>query len=248
MAKANAKEGNFANELAYLLNAIGVLGRVAGAVGQHYTIHVKAHHVLGRHILRQANDLAATLAQIEDYVLLGAVVNQSHAEQLLTLSLENLRLSVAYNRDNTYTGVGLNGLQISGKLIENTGVHNTVLPDNAGQLAGINAADTANAMRLEEVIQLILTAEVGGSMAQLTDYIALGVALALKVLLNNAVIADKGEGLHYNLTCIAGVGKSLQITLNASGKDQLTNAFSISANMLTLKYCAVTQHKIRFFH
>jgi hypothetical protein len=94
-----------------------------------------------------------------------------------------------------------------------------VLPDNAGKLAGINAADTANAVRLEEVIQLIFTAEVGGSVAQLADYIALGVALALKVLLNNAVVADKGEGLHYNLTGIAGVGKCFQIALNAGGKD-----------------------------
>ena len=103
-------------------------------------------------------------------------------------------------------------------------------------------------MLLQEAIQFILAAEVGGRVAQLAHHIAAHVALALEVVLDHAVVADQREGLHHDLSRIAGVGQGLQIAHHARGEHQLAQAARLRADADALVHAAVGQHQISLRH
>ena len=123
-----------------------------------------------------------------------------------------------------------------------------MLPQDAGQLPGVDAADAGHVLGLEVGVQRILAAEVGGGVTQLPDHIAPDAAPALKVRLNDAVVADEGEGLGDDLSVVAGVGQRLQIAAHTGGEHQLTYGVAIGADAQALKDLTVGQNQVCFLH
>ena len=248
MAQADAEDGQAPHENADLLDGVVVFCRVAGAVGEHHPVHVQTHHIPGGHVMRQADHLAAPLAEAADNVLLRPVVDEGHPESFLSLREKDLWLPVAHLGHRPGTGIGGDGFQIGGRSGEDAGVHDALFPDDAGDLPGVHPADAADAPVFQKFIQFVLAAEVGGGVAQLPNHIAFGKALPLKIRLDHPVVADEGEGLHDDLPGVAGVGEGLQIALHPGGKHQLADAVARRADGLALKDHAVAQYKIGFFH
>ena len=71
--------------------------------------------------------------------------------------------------------------------------------------------------------------------------------VAFKVGGNNAIIANKGEGLHDHLPPIAAICQRFQIARHASGKHHFGSHLTVGAKTFSLEDSAVFQHKIPCF-
>ena len=117
-----------------------------------------------------------------------------------------------------------------------------MLPDDAGELAGVHAVQSRHALLFQISVQIAVLAEVGRRLAPLPDHIALHAASALKILPDDAVVADEGIGLHDDLARVAGVGQGLDVAAHAGGKHQLTHGGGVGAEADALKNLAVLEH------
>ena len=248
MPEANAEHRQLSHELFELLNLEDVLFRVSRAVGQHESIRPERKHVLGGGIMGQHRHAAAALLQAFDDVVLGAVVQQGNVVLLLPFCRKDVRFFGARLRHAAQHRVTLNGVQIARHLITDECIHNALLPDDAGEGAGIDAADAGDTVLLEKGVQRVLAAEVGRGVAQLAHHVALCKARAFEVLGNDAIVADEGEGLHNDLPGVAGIGQSFEIARHAGGEHQLPQPVTVGADARPLKDAAVIQNQISFFH
>ncbi len=124
-------------------------------------------------------------------------------------------------------------------------VHDAALPDDAGQVAGIDALNTDGIVFLQKAVQRFLAAPVGGGLAGLTDDIALCPdAVGLHIVAVHAVVADERVGLGDDLAIVAGVSQRLLKAHHTGGKDDLAHGDALSAHRLTGKDHAVRQKKI----
>src|SRR5699024_3063158 len=105
-------------------------------------------------------------------------------------------------------------------------------------------ADAGDAPALEPVVERALRAEVGRRVAQLAHHIAPDGRRSLEVLVNDAVVADEGKGLHDDLAGIARIGQGFQIARHARGKHQLAQALARRADALSLEKLPVSQQQI----
>ena len=110
-------------------------------------------------------------------------------------------------------------------------VHHTALPDDAGQVAGVDALDADGIVFLQKAVQRLLTAPVGGGGAGLTHNVALGPdAVRLHIVLVHAVVADEGIGLGDDLAVVAGVGQGLFKAHHTGGKDNFAHGNALSTH------------------
>ena len=119
-----------------------------------------------------------------------------------------------------------------------------------GQGAGVHAGKADDAALFKKGVKAALRTEVGGSLAPVLYNIGGRTnGIAFKVGGNNAVIANKGEGLHYHLPPIAAVGQSFQIAGHSRGEHHFSGHLAFGAETLAPKDLAVFQHQIsRFPH
>jgi hypothetical protein len=139
------------------------------------------------------------------------------------------------------------GRKVCGRHGADHGVHHALFPYKTGQRPGIHAADARHAPGLEEGVQIIIAAEIGGMSAVFPHHVALHGALSLEILLNYAVVSDEWEGLHDYLSGVAGICECLYVPAHAGGEHQLAHALRRRAEGGALKDGAVRQYKISFF-
>ena len=223
-------------------NLVEILRRVAGAVGQHHAVGVCRQNDLSSGGGRQDGDGAAPLLQLPDNIPLSAVVQEGNLEFLLPLRRVNGRLFAGDILHHTGDGISGDRRQISRHLVADGGIHDAVLPDDAGQLPGVHAVQARHALLFQIGVQVAVRAEIGGSITPLPDHISLDAAFALKVLPDDAVVADEGIGLHDDLARVAGVGQGLDVAAHAGGKHQLTHGGGVGAEADALKNLAVLEH------
>ena len=123
-----------------------------------------------------------------------------------------------------------------------------MLPDQLGQVAGVDAVQAGDALLLQESVQSALAAEVGRLLAKVTDDIGgyMGSA-AFKILRDHAVVADQREGLHHHLPVVAWVGERLQIAGHGGGEYHLgTQLVHRSAKAFALENFPVFQQQVNF--
>ena len=248
MAKADAEEGHLAQELLDLRDLIDVFRRVAGAVGEHDAVGMGLQHLLRGDGGRQHRHGAAPLLQLPGDVALGAVVDEAHPQALLPLRRVHRGLGAGDRLHHTGDGVGLYRRQIRRHLVADGGVHDAVLPDDPGQLPGIDAPEARDSLLFQIGIQVAVAAEVGGRVAPLPDHIPLDAARALKILPDDPVVADEGIGLQHDLSGVAGVCQRLDVAAHAGGEHQLTHGVPFRAETDALEHLAVLKHQISFFH
>ena len=117
-----------------------------------------------------------------------------------------------------------------------------MLPDDAGELAGVHAVQPRHALLFQIGVQIAVGAEVGRRLAPLPDHIALHAAGTLKILPDDAVVADEGVGLHDDLSRVAGVGQGLDIAAHAGGKHQFAHGGRVGAEADAFKNLTVLEH------
>ena len=76
MAQAQPEQGHLAQQFLDLGDAAGVLGGVAGAVGQHHAVGMPGEDLRRRRVGGHHRHLAAAALQLADDVALGAVIHQ----------------------------------------------------------------------------------------------------------------------------------------------------------------------------
>ena len=140
VAKADTKHRDFSQKPANLLDLIGILRRVAGAVGEHESIRRCGQNFFRGDSRGQNRDLTAALLKLPDDIALGAVVDERHPEAPLPLRRMDDRRLTGNRLHHAGHGVGPNRRQVSGNFIADGGVHHTMLPDDAGQFPGVHAA------------------------------------------------------------------------------------------------------------
>ena len=218
---------------------IRVFRRIAGAVGQHHAVGTGGQDLLRGGGRRQDRHGAAPLLELPDNVALGAVVDEGHPEALLPFRRIAVGLLAGNSLHHTGDGVGLDGSQIGGDLVADGGIHHAVLPDDAGQLPGIYAAQPRHALLFQVRVQIAVRPEIGGCVAVFPDHIALHAAGSFKILPDDAVVADQRVGLHNDLSGIAGVRQGLDVAAHAGGEHQLTHGVGLRTEPDALKYLAV---------
>ena len=248
MAQADAEQGHLAQQLFDLLDLIGVLRRVSGAVGEHDAIGISRQNVLGAGIRRQDGDGASPPLELPDDVPLGAVVQQADAEPLLPLRRVDSGLFAGDSLHHAGDGIGLDRRQVRRNLIADHRVHNAVLPDDAGQLPGVHPPEAGDALGLQKAVQIPLAAEVGGRVAPLPHHIAPDAAGPLEILGDDAVVADQRIRLHDDLPRVAGIRQRLDVAAHAGGEHQLPHGVLLAPEPKALKHLAVLQYQIPFSH
>ena len=235
MAKADAEDGDAVKELRYGFNNAGILGGVAGTVREHHTVGRESQNLLCRRVRRDGYDLTAAAAQGADDVRLSAKVHEYDAKFLFALGRVGDDLGRGDGAHGVADGIAADKIEVIGNGRAQKGVRDAVLADYPCYLAGVHAADAGDVVRLEKSVQIVFTAEVGGRSAVLTHDIAAHMAFALKVRGDDAVVADEREGLHYDLTVVAGVGQAFHTAGDAGGEDQLAHGGAGGAKALALQ-------------
>ena len=241
VAQADAEGGDAQRkDLLQVLNDLHRLGGVAGAVGQHDAVRVQGSHFLSGGKGGHHRYLAAALDQAAHDIALAAVVHQHDVG--LALLVKDLGLLAGHALDGIRHGIGADGLQqllrlglvgrVSGvKGGQDGTVHHAALPDDAGQVAGVDALDADGIVFLQKAVQRLLTAPVGGGGAGLAHNVALGPdAVRLHIVLVHTVVADEGIGLGDDLAVVAGVGQGLFKAHHTGGKDDFAHGNALSAH------------------
>ena len=239
VAQADAEHGHLAQKFADLLDLIRVFRRIAGAVGQHHAVRIRRQNLLRGGGRRQDRHGAAPLLELPDNVALGAVIQQGHPEPLLPFRRMDRGFLTGNSLHHAGDGVGLDGGQVGGDLVADGGIHHAVLPDDAGQLPGIYAAQPRHALLFQVRVQIAVRPEIGGCVAVFPDHIALHAAGSFKILPDDAVVADQRIGLHNDLSGIAGVRQGLDVATHTGGEHQLTHGVGLRTEPDALKYLAV---------
>ena len=255
VAEADAEGGDIQlKDVLEVLDDLHRLGGVAGAVGEHDAVRVQGSDFLSGGKGRHDRHLAAALDEAADDVPLAAVVHQHDVG--LTLLVVDLRLCTGDALHGVGDGVSADLFQqlirlgfvgrVSGiKGGQDGTVHDAALPDDAGEVAGVDALDADGIVSLQKAVQRLLTAPVGRGLAGLADDITLGPDLIrLHVVLIHTVVADEGVGLGDDLAVVAGVGQRLLKAHHAGGKDDLAHGDALSAHRLAGKDHAICQKKI----
>ena len=124
-------------------------------------------------------------------------------------------------------------------------VHHAALPDDAGQVAGVDALDADGIVLFQKAVQRLLTAPVGGGGTGFAHDVALCPdAVGLHVIVVHAVVADEGIGLGDDLAVVAGVSQGLLKAHHAGGEHHLAHGHALRAHGLSGKDHAVCQKKI----
>ena len=161
VAQADAKGGDAGGEhFADVGDDLHILGRVAGAVGEHQAVRVQLGQLGGGGGARQHGHAAAALLQAAHDIIFAAQVQQGHMQRGITplpclggfVSL-GLPASNGLNRVDHRVGGDLRqqggfllrfgiGVELGG----DSTVHNAAFPQGAGQAAGIDALNADDAV------------------------------------------------------------------------------------------------------
>ena len=128
-------------------------------------------------------------------------------------------------------GLGLVGRVGGVKGGQDGAVHHAALPDDAGQVAGVDALDADGIVLFQKAVQRLLTAPVGGGGAGFAHDVALCPnAVGLHIIVVHAVVADEGIGLGDDLAVVAGVGQGLLKAHHAGGEHHLAHGHALSTH------------------
>ena len=260
VAEADAEGRDAGGEhFADVRDDLDVLGRVAGAVGEHEAVGIERGQLGSGRRAGQHGHAAAALLQAAHNVVLAAQVEQRHVQRRVTPCTGSRRLighglAAGDVLDSVDNGVGGDLGQQRGLLLRfgvgvelggDRAVHNAALPQGAGQAAGVDALNADDAVLFQEGIQRFLTAEVGRGLARLAHNVAPGPNLrALDILTVHAVVADERIGLGDDLAVVAGVGQGFLKADHTGCKDDLTDGGTGAAYADAAEHPAIGQYQI----
>ena len=255
VAQADAEGGHAQRkDPAQVLNGFHRLGGVAGAVGQHDAVRVQGGHLFGGGEGGHHRHLAAAAGQAADDVPLAAVVHQDDVGRAGGVVHLGLLAGDGGHRAGDGVGFylrqqGLGALFVGGvggvEFGQDGAVHDAALPDDPGQVPGVDALDADDVVFLQKAVQRLLRAPVGRGLAGFPDDVAPGPYLArLHIPVVHAVVADQGVSLGDDLAVVAGVGQGLLKAHHAGSKDHLAHRDARSAHRLARKNHPVCQKKI----
>ena len=121
--------------------------------------------------------------------------------------------------------------------------HYAVVTDFASNGTSINAYQGGQVLLLQPSFQALFIAPVAGTIAQLTDYIALEKVFTTLVKHGiGAIIAYQRIGHNNNLTTEGGVGQGFLIATHAGGEANLTHCIALATVKKALVNAAILQN------
>ena len=160
MAEADAEHRDAAEEFGDLRDLADVVGRVAGAVGEHDAVISGGEDVLRLHRAGQHRHGAAALTELACDVALGAVVDERHAVQHAALRPEGVGFRRCHLRHGVCDAVGAQRREILRHGVADGGVHGAGLAQDARDGAGVDAGDAGDVVFLQKRVERFLTPEV----------------------------------------------------------------------------------------
>ena len=126
--------------------------------------------------------------------------------------------------------------------------HGAAAPQNLGEMTGVDAVDAGDPLLLQQLVQGLLTAEIGGLVAPFPHNVTLGPDPGgLEILHHNAVVPYGREGLDDELAKVTGVGEGFHVTYHVGCKNSFSLGIRVRAEGPSLKLGAVRQQKNRLF-
>ena len=244
MAEADAEHRDAAEEFGDLRDLADVVGRVAGAVGEHDAVISGGEDVLRLGRAGQHRHGTAALTELARDVALGAVVDERHAVQHVAIRPEGVGFRRRHLRHGVCDAVGAQGREIVRHGVADGGVHRARLAQDARDGAGVDAGDPGDVVFFQKRVERLRAAEVRRRGARLAHDIAAHVAAALKIGRDDAVVADEREGLQHDLAAVARIGERLDVAVHAGREHQLADGVARCAERLPRKGLAVFEHEI----
>ncbi|MNY06805.1 hypothetical protein D3C86_1395780 [compost metagenome] len=262
VTQADAEGGDTAcDELAR--GGHGVVARlgVAGAVGQEHAVRIQRQRVGGGRLGRQHRHLAAALGQHAQDVELDAVVIGHHVELRLVqlaVALAELPLVLGpfirfldrHHLGQVHAGqAGERAGQVDSLLdvvlaSQDAAVLGTLLAQDTGQLAGIDAGDGHHLFLLEVVGERVFLAEARGQNRQILDDQAGGMDFrGFDVLTIHPDIADMRIRQRDDLPGIARVGEDFLVTGDSGVEHHFADGMAGSADGIATKDRAVCKRE-----
>lgn len=265
VAKADAKDGHFAEQLADFIVDVAESGGVAGAVGEEKSVLVHGEDFLSLGARVDDGDVESCSAEATEDVafdaevvgddvvadggeffvvtfLAGADVGQHPvAGFILPVVIEwggDFLNEVAAFHRCAATGCfyGFSSREIS----RDTGSHGASGAKMLGELARVDSLDTQDAVASKPCIKAFLGAPVGWDFREFFDYESANLwAGRLIVFIIHPVVADHGIGHCYNLSTIGWVAEYFLIPCHGGVEAGFPGGGTGGSERYTLKNCTV---------
>ncbi|EIL99181.1 putative thioesterase [Rhodanobacter thiooxydans LCS2] len=245
-------------ELAGCRDGVVAGRRIAGAVGQEHAIGLHGEHLGGGRLRRHHGDLAALLGEQAQDVELGAEVVGDHLEthrglvergavEVVRALLPHVRRGSADHLGQVHAvqagkraGLGQRSIRVDLLTGHDAAGECTLVAQDAGQPAGIDAGDRDRAVALQVVGQAFSAAPAAGAARQVThDQPGRVHGGGFGIFGIDAGVADVRIGQRDDLACIGRIGEDLLVTGHGRVENHLADGFAGGTNGMAAKDAAV---------
>ena len=231
------------------LDSLSVVGRVAGAVGKHYSIRAQRLYLVRCGIPWHDCYVAAALDELPADIELVAVVHQHHVVFCVLSGVIFLCLDTDFRNHlsdiiRAYLRKERFPVEIA---VDYRAVHYAALADYLREVTGVDVVNADDVVLLQVAVKVALAAEVRRILAVLSyDVAADNAPVGLGVGGIHAVVAYQRECLGHDLPAVAGVGESFLIAHHSGGEHYLSDYRTVGAERPALELCAVRKNERRF--
>ena len=253
VTKTDAKSRNATlEEFANGGNRVITRLRIAGTVGQEDAVRIQRQHIGSRRLGRHHSQPATTLGQHAQDVALDAKIVSNDMETWLGSLLVTIQRPLGLGP--RIVGLGRNDLgQVHAsqareglgqgqrlRLIDFAGQNapglSALFPQDAGQLARIDASNGNDTVLLQVGRQVLLATPARGNQRQVTNDQASGeIGIGFKIFRIATGVADMRVGQRDDLTAIGGIGKDFLVAGHSGVEHHLATGNAISADGLALE-------------
>ena len=248
VAQADAKDGQLAVQLFDQIDDRHNVLRVARAVGQEQPVRGEGEDGFGGGVVGHHGHVAAKLVQLAHDVQLDAAVHRHHVEPMVGRA--GVPLLFAADAPHLVGGHLVAAQHLHSFLMGRVSAGDqhllaALVPDDAGEPAGVHALDAGDAVFLQDFRQRFGVAEVGGHVVVFPhDHAAQGGGLGFVVLVGDAVVADQRIGHHHRLGGVAGVGHDFLIPRHGRVEHDLVHCVHVGPEAPAHHFQPVFHHDL----
>ena len=229
---------------------LAALLRVARPVGKEEGVEVQRVEVV---VPRHAHHLDIPFRQTTNDVRLHAAVHQDHTSARSFIISNDILAAHLLHPVHRPVVLRLQRSRFVAR--HHLPTHHSVLPQQHGQPACVDAAYGRNALTSQPFLQRLLGIPVAVLLAVVRHHQRLHVdpfglhepGQRLSARFGHTVVAHKRVGHHQYLACIARIGQALGITRHGCVEHDLADSVTFGTERPPAEHSAVVQYQFRFF-